>query len=108
MPKQKARENRKARRKRDKRLLERLFHKRLDREILKASGKSPGYYRVEYTSPATKVVGGRRMFDVRKIGCKVVPTAKCVRLYEELARMCAGVTFELPASFFEGGAEEEE
>ncbi len=87
MPKQKCRANRKARKKRDKKLLARIVHKNCDGAVLKAKGQSPAFYEVRYTSVRTMVRAGRRFIDLRKLKCVTVPNAAYRRMMAELLAM---------------------
>jgi hypothetical protein len=93
VPKQKPRDNRKARRKRDRDQLERLAHKRFD-AAYRARGVSPRYYDVAYPTIRTKVAG-RRVFDLAEMRIVVRPNAKYQALVAALVRMSAGVTVDI-------------
>lgn len=100
MPKQKCRANRKARRKRDRKLLARLVGERFDDLVLSADGgKSPDYYEVRYRHVKLVHVAGARQFDVRKIRCRVVPKPELHRLIAQLrAAIPPGLTVAVPRS----------
>ncbi len=97
------RESRKARRRRDRRFVLRLAHKRFDDLAYRVAGVSPKYYDVIHY-PVTRVINGMRYLDLRKGRFKVVPTAKCRALYRALAAMCQGVTVDLSGMRRDDGA----
>lgn len=94
----KCHENRKARRKRDRKQLLRLTHKQYDELVLASGGgRNPKYYDVRYGSVPTRVVGGRRVIDVRKLKARVVPNAKYHETVAFLTGLCGGLTVRVKA-----------
>jgi hypothetical protein len=94
----KCHDNRKARKRRDKKQLERAAHHHFDAKALSADGgKNPNYYAVVYPSVPTKLVGHARVIDIRKLRFKVVPNKTYRDTVAQLLKMCKGVTVDLSA-----------
>lgn len=98
----KCRENRRARKKRDKRFLlrlaEKLFASRLSRL---QGGKNLEYYKFRCV-PKTEIRCGRRVFS-RQMRMWLVPNAKYGDTLRHLVAMCGEMTVDLPASIFRRG-----
>ncbi len=93
--KQKPRQNRQARRRRDRKELRRLAATRLTEPILKNNGgKSPTYYTVVFHSIRVTVRNGMRRLRVQ---ASVRPNEKYRDLIACLSRMCGDMTVDLSA-----------
>lgn len=98
MPKQKCRDNRKARKKRDAREAERIKDKllpRFDKIFYRLRSVNPDYYDVVYDCVKLQVIRGKRVIDLRCLKAKIVPNDKYRDLLEQLNKMCGHMTVNL-------------